>query len=68
MADYYALAQAIDRQPRTVIDWEANFLESILRLGPRAKLSPKQKSILQDLAITYQIDTGTLEGTRYAHP
>lgn len=55
MPDYYTLAQAIDQTPREVSDWEAGFLDSILRRGPLGcrTLSPKQQAKLCELGDRY---------------
>ena len=51
--DYYALAQQIDTAPQEVSSWEAEFLESILRRGSDATLSPKQQQKLRELGERY---------------
>lgn len=51
--DYYALAHQIDTAPVEVSDWEAEFLETILRQGPGASLSPKQHQKLLELGERY---------------
>lgn len=53
MPDYYALAQQIDAAPEEVSSWEAEFLETILRQGPGAALSPKQHQKLRELGERY---------------
>ena len=59
--NYYSLAQQIDTAPVTVSDWEAEFLESILRRGPGADLSPKQATKLRELGERYLSDQAMAE-------
>ena len=54
--NYYTLAKQIDAAPVTVSDWEAEFLDSILRRGPGADLSPKQETKLRELGERYLSD------------
>ena len=54
--DYYTLAKQIDTSPVTVSDWEAEFLDSILRRGAGADLSPKQAAKLRELGERYLSD------------
>lgn len=46
---YHELAQMIDQQPCEVTRWEADFLHSILRNGPRSRLTPAQQGTLRQL-------------------
>ncbi len=61
MPDYYTLAKHIDTAPVTVSAWEAEFLESILRRGPGADLSPKQATKLRELGERYLSEQAMVE-------
>lgn len=50
--DYLEVIQDIDTCGREITDWEADFIESMLRNRP-THLSTKQKEIISDLAWKY---------------
>ena len=47
------IIEAIDQGSCTVTDWEAEFLETLVRYGPSPSLSPKQRAVLTRMAEKY---------------